>query len=98
MEALPLFLDQIVPAFVAIILSVSAVLAFGEILPNAICMGPNQLSIASGAVYPVYVLMFLTGILSWPIAKMLDCCLGAHGAVKRYNNDELKAIVKIHSE
>ena len=61
-------------------------------------MGPNQLSIASGAVYPVYVLMFLTGILSWPISKMLDCCLGAHGAAKRYNNDELKAIVKIHSE
>jgi len=42
--------------------------------------------------------MFLTGILSWPIAKMLDCCLGAHGGIKRYNNEELKAIVKIHSE
>jgi hypothetical protein len=34
-EALPLFLDKIVPSHVAILLSVTAVLIFGEILPTA---------------------------------------------------------------
>jgi hypothetical protein len=34
MEALPIFLDAIVPAVVAIILSTTAVLIFGEVLPQ----------------------------------------------------------------
>jgi len=98
LEALPLFLNQIVPAYVAVILSVTAVLTFAEIIPNAICMGHYQLAIAYHSVYPVWFLMYLTGIISWPVAKLLDCCMGDHGGYKRYNNDELKAIVKIHAE
>lgn len=34
MEALPIFLDAIVPAVVAIILSTTAVLIFGEVIPQ----------------------------------------------------------------
>ena len=34
MEALPIFLDAIVPAYVAIILSTTAVLIFGEVIPQ----------------------------------------------------------------
>lgn len=34
MEALPIFLDALVPAVVAIILSTTAVLVFGEVLPQ----------------------------------------------------------------
>jgi metal transporter CNNM len=37
MEALPIFLDRLVPSIVAIIISVSFVLIFGEVLPQAIC-------------------------------------------------------------
>ncbi len=33
MEALPIFLDGLVPAYAAVIISVTAVLIFGEILP-----------------------------------------------------------------
>jgi hypothetical protein len=36
MEALPIFLDAIVPAAVAIILSTTAVLIFGEVIPQVI--------------------------------------------------------------
>ena len=36
MQALPLFLDRIVPSYMAIILSVTLVLFFGEIIPSAI--------------------------------------------------------------
>lgn len=34
METLPIFLDAIVPAFLAIIISTTAVLVFGEVLPQ----------------------------------------------------------------
>jgi metal transporter CNNM len=34
MEALPIFLDALVPAVIAIILSTTAVLVFGEVLPQ----------------------------------------------------------------
>ena len=37
MEALPVFLDRLVPSYVAIIISVTAVLMFGEVIPQAIC-------------------------------------------------------------
>ena len=40
-EALPLSLDRLVPSYVAIILSVTGVLAFGEIIPQALCTGPS---------------------------------------------------------
>jgi metal transporter CNNM len=41
MEALPIFLDDIVPSYLAVIISVSAVLFFGEIIPQALCTGPS---------------------------------------------------------
>jgi metal transporter CNNM len=37
MEALPIYLDKIFHPFVAVLLSVSFVLVFGEIIPQAVC-------------------------------------------------------------
>jgi hypothetical protein len=37
MEALPLFLDTVTDPATAIIVSVTAVLVFGEVLPQAVC-------------------------------------------------------------
>lgn len=78
MEALPLFLDKLVPEFIAIILSVTLVLVFGEIIPQAICTGPNQVKIAA-MISPVTIgLMWITSPISWPIGKLLDCVFGKH--------------------
>ena len=41
MEALPLFLDEMVPSYAAIIISVTLVLFFGEIMPQALFTGPK---------------------------------------------------------
>jgi hypothetical protein len=41
-EALPLFLDKLVPSWAAVLVSVSGVLIFGEIIPTAIFTGPNR--------------------------------------------------------
>jgi len=42
-ETLPIFLDNLVPSWVAILLSSTVVMVFGEIIPSGIFMGPQQL-------------------------------------------------------
>ena len=46
MEALPIFLNHLVSPFYSILLSVTLVLLFGEIIPQAIC---NKFGLAVGA-------------------------------------------------
>jgi len=41
MEALPIFLDKLLPEIWAIIISVTCVLFFGEIIPMSLCTGPK---------------------------------------------------------
>ena len=43
METLPIFLDKMFGSVLAILISVTLVLIFGEILPQALCTGPDQL-------------------------------------------------------
>jgi len=95
-ETLPLFLDAIVPSWLAVVLSVSLLLVFGEILPSAIFTGSEQLRIASKFAPFVRVIQFLLFPIAWPIAKLLDCVLGADHK-GRYNFAELRAIVGIHT-
>ena len=76
MEALPIYLDKLVPSVWAIIISVTCVLWFGEIIPMAVCTGPKQIIIANKMAPFVNLLMISTGIISYPIALLLDCILG----------------------
>ena len=41
-QALPVFLDRLMPSWAAVLLSVTVVLICGEILPSAVFTGPNQ--------------------------------------------------------
>ena len=96
MEALPLFLDKILPEYLAIIISVSLVLLFGEVIPQAICTGPDQVKIASIVAPLTKGLMFLTSPISYPIAKLLDLLLGEHHKSRFLNND-LKVLIELHT-
>lgn len=98
MEALPIYLDKLVPEVWAILISVTCVLWFGEIIPMAICTGPKQIKIADKLAGTVNFLMIATGIFSYPISLMLDCILGEDHVVKRYNNNDLKTILDLHSK
>lgn len=71
-EALPIFLDRMFPATMAIVLSVTFIMIFGEIIPQAMFIGPSQLTIASLFVPLVRLLMICFFPLSYPIAKLLD--------------------------
>lgn len=85
MEALPIFLDAVVPSIWAIIISVTAVLFFGEVIPQAVCTGPSQLTIAEKVAPFVRLLMFCLGIVCYPLSKILDKILGEHD-ITRYKN------------
>jgi ankyrin repeat/SOCS box protein 13/metal transporter CNNM len=95
-EARPIFLDRVVgsPA-IAIIVSVTAVLVFGEIIPQALCTSYG-LAIGSFFSYFVWFLIVVTFVISWPISKVLDFLLGKHHS-SLYRRAELKELVQIHS-
>jgi CBS domain containing-hemolysin-like protein len=75
-EALPLFLDQLVPSYAAVLISVTMVLIFGEIVPSAIFTGPDQISMAAAMSPLVKLVKMLLMLVAWPTAKLLDFFLG----------------------
>lgn len=95
-EALPIFIERLVPDVVAIFLSVFIVLIFGDILPTAIFSGPNRIELASNFVPLMNLLMWLLTPIAWPIAALLDYCLGHRDS--SYDRNELAALVRINYE
>ena len=96
MEALPIFLNKLMPEYLAVIISVTLVLIFGEILPQAVCTGPNQIKIAAMVAPMVKCLMYICFPLSYPISLILDCLLGKH-TKSRFQNNDLKALIELHT-
>ena len=78
METLPLCLDKIFPEYLAIIISVTLVLFFGEVIPQAYCTGPDQVKIAAMVAPLTRGLMLGSSILTYPLGKLLDKILGEH--------------------
>ncbi|KAG5033884.1 hypothetical protein AAZX31_04G031700 [Glycine max] len=94
MEALPIFLDSLVHPAAAILISVTLILMFGEILPQAIC---TRYGLTVGATLAplVRVLLIVFFPLSYPISKVLDWMLGkGHAALLK--RAELKTFVNFH--
>ncbi|GLJ12924.1 hypothetical protein SUGI_0200630 [Cryptomeria japonica] len=94
MEALPIFLDGLVSPWGAILISVTLILLFGEIIPQSVC---SRYGLAVGAtVAPVVrVLVWICFPIAWPISKLLDLLLGeGHDAL--FRRAELKTLVNLH--
>ncbi|XP_051131350.1 putative DUF21 domain-containing protein At1g03270 [Andrographis paniculata] len=95
MEALPIYLDKLFHPAVAVILSVTFVLAFGEIIPQAVC-SKHGLAVGANFVWLVRALMIICYPIAYPIGKILDAVLGHHDAL--FRRQQLKALVSIHSQ
>lgn len=70
-----------------------AIVIFGEIIPQAIC---SRYGLMVGALTRHITILFmaLTGALSWPLSKVLDCVLGQEiGTV--YTRDKLSKLVEV---
>ncbi|KAG8097765.1 hypothetical protein GUJ93_ZPchr0013g36488 [Zizania palustris] len=94
METLPIFLDSLVTAWGAILISVTLILLFGEIIPQSIC---SRYGLAIGAsVTPlVRVLVWICFPVAYPISKLLDYVLGK-GHTALFRRAELKTLVTLH--
>jgi len=95
METLPMLLDELMHPFMAVVLSVTGVLFFGEILPQAVCKSFG-LSVGAAAAPVVRFLMLFCSPVAWPIAKLLDCTFGSDSHF--YKRKQMAAVVEIHRE
>ncbi|XP_020909481.2 DUF21 domain-containing protein At4g33700, partial [Exaiptasia diaphana] len=95
-EAMPIFMDRISNPIIAICVSVTAVLFFGEVVPQALC---TRYGLKIGATMAPFVkcLMILLFVIAWPISKLLDCLLG-HDHSTFFRRAELKELVDLHKE
>ncbi|KAK4492542.1 hypothetical protein RD792_003354 [Penstemon davidsonii] len=95
MEALPIYLDKLFHPVVAVILSVTFILAFGEVIPQAVC-SRYGLAVGANLVWLVRILMIICYPIAFPIGKVLDAVLGHSDAL--FRRAQLKALVSIHSQ
>jgi metal transporter CNNM len=93
-EALPLVLDKLLHPVATIAISVTAVLVFGEIVPQALC-ARFALGIGARLAWLVWMLIGLSFPISWPIAKGLDWLLGAEHHTL-YRRSELSELISLH--
>lgn len=95
-ESMPIFMDRISSPVIAICVSVTAVLFFGEVVPQALC---TRYGLAIGATLApmVKLLMLLLFVIAWPISKLLDCLLG-HEHSTFFRRAELRELVDLHRE
>ena len=96
MEALPLFINKLVPEWAAILISTTLVLFIGEVIPQAICTGPEQLNIAAKVAPITKLLLVLLTPLNVPLGKMLDVLLGVHSR-NRFMNTDLRSLIELHT-
>lgn len=93
-ETLPIFMDSLVPPWFAIILSVTAVLLCGEVLPAAIFTGPAQLAIARRLAPFGRFLLIIFFPLAYPLARMLDYLVGVEDE-ELMTRDELMTMIRL---
>ncbi|XP_028787152.1 DUF21 domain-containing protein At4g33700 [Neltuma alba] len=94
MEALPIFLDGLVTWWGAILISVTLILLFGEIIPQSVCTRYGLL-IGATVAPVVRVLVWICFPVAFPISKLLDFLLG-HRNAALFRRAELKTLVDMH--
>jgi CBS domain containing-hemolysin-like protein len=95
-ETMPLILDELINPVAAVAISVSLVLVFGEIIPQALFV-KHALMIGSLFYYPLRLLMILTSPVSFTVGKLLDHLVGHREAIF-FRRQEMRAFIRLHAE
>ena len=96
MESLPLFLDEMFNTELSLLISVTFVLLFGEVIPQALCTGKDQLKIATKMVPLVKCLIIFFFPISYPIAKLLDRLMDRSEHSNKMKTEDLKSFISMH--
>lgn len=101
-EALPIFLQDLMPRYAAVLVAVFLVVVFGEVLPTVLFTGPTQrrVAIASRWAPLVQFIMCLLYPIAAPIAAVCDFVIreDVPDAGNMYNRGELAALIRIQYE
>lgn len=71
-EALPVFLDRVVPTYMSVILSATIVVFVGEILPSAYFIGDHGINALYKLLPVIRATIVLTFCISYPLSRFLD--------------------------
>ncbi|CAL5985714.1 Transmembrane_domain-containing protein [Hexamita inflata] len=93
-EILPEILTDMLGEVIAIILCVSVVVVGCEVIPQAL-MIKSGLKICASLSWFVWTLIYCSFIITWPLARLLDCILGKDH-IDYYSRDELKELIQLH--
>ena len=96
LEALPIFLDKIVPSYLAIIISTIAVVIFGEVIPQAYCTGSHKIAIGYFFSPFIRLMEFVLYPFVSPITYVLDNWLGHHDDKIVLTPENLRSILLLH--
>ncbi|KAI3378794.1 hypothetical protein SNEBB_000794 [Seison nebaliae] len=94
-NVLTILLDDLSDGLLAVIISTSFIVIFGEIIPQAIC-SRHGLMIGAKTIFFTYGFLIITSPVSFPISKILDLILGKE-IRSDYSRDKLRAIL-IHNK
>jgi hypothetical protein len=95
-EAMPLFLERMMPAWASIIVSVCLVLIFAEVIPMALCTRYG-LDVGAKLSWLVRIFIVIAYPIAWPISKALDWLFG-HSAGTLFKRSQLKELINMHSK
>lgn len=77
MEILPILLTSLLGEMISLILSVTCIMLFGELIPQSI-FNKNGLVICGTMHWLLWIYVILTFIISKPLALLLDKMLGSN--------------------
>jgi Cyclin M transmembrane N-terminal domain len=98
-ETMPLFLDNLFPSWLAVLLSVTVLLVVGEIIPSAIFTGPEQLRLASQLTPLMSFFLKVLYPVAAPLIWLLNSMVPPEDPEEEaYNRGELSALVRIQYE
>jgi metal transporter CNNM len=74
-SAISILMGDLTSGLYGLIISTGVITIFGEIVPQAIC-SRHALFIGAHTTWYIYIFIFITFPLSYPISAILDKCLG----------------------
>jgi CBS domain containing-hemolysin-like protein len=93
-EILPEMLDEVIGHIATIVICVTVIVIFCEIVPQALFL-KNGLKICYYVSPFTWSLIFLFFAITYPLARLLDCILGKE-YTDYYTRDELKELLNMH--
>ncbi|KAI0356283.1 DUF21-domain-containing protein [Trametes cingulata] len=95
-EALPIISEPVLGGGIeSVVVSTVLIVIFSEIIPQSLCTRYG-LAIGAQMAWFVRILILVIGIVSWPVAKLMEFILGPHHGIM-YRRAELKELIALHS-